>query len=586
MVDWITKNQTAACGVLLKHLHDVNRQRLKIIGICLLTLMLWGSDAPGQAVNGMTMLSNWDDPNLPENSGVVYNDCWGYVDLNNREYAILGSTQGTYIFDITVPTNPVMVTFQAGGSTNSIWRDYKTYRTYLYAVSDQGNGSSLQIFDLAGLPSTVTKVYDSQALFSRAHNIYISETSGRLYVAGVIGVSGQNLMIFDIATNPAAPQQLANIPMTGLFLPLGYVHDIHCHNDTCYTFHGNAGMDVINFASLPSIQLIGRLTAYPDQGYSHSGWVTADNKYAVIADETHGMGLKVMDVSVRPTPAFRSTFRSQLEAPAFTNSIAHNPFVNGNLVYVAYYHDGLQVFDISSKASPTLVMGYDTHPQNADYTGFDGAWGVYPFLPSGNIIVSDTKNGLFVLAPTVLPIELTDFSAQLNLGTVSLEWVTQTERNNRNFAVERSTDGQVWEKVTDVPGAGNSHQMRRYQALDRDPVSGVSYYRLRQTDFDGRESFSEVERISTTQQFQLHALYPVPTAGQPEIFANFSIEHEASLQLRVMDLMGRELYAAANIWDAGNHQWSVPVNELAAGSYRLLITGQDVRIAKQFVVGD
>lgn len=539
---------------------------------------------PAQVANNMTLLSNWDNNSLPSNSGVVYNDCWGYADGNGREYAILGSTQGTYIFDITVPTTPQMVTFQLGGSTNSIWRDYKTYQHYLYAVSDQGAGSSLQIFDLSGLPATVTKVYDSQALFSRAHNIFISENSGRLYVAGVVGVSGQNLMIFDIATNPVAPQQLANIPLTGIFMPMGYVHDIHCHNDTCYTFHGTNGMDIINFANLPSIQIIGRMTAYPDQGYCHSGWATSDNNYLVVADETHNMGLKVIDVNILPTPVHRATFRSQLEGPTYTNSIAHNPFINGNLVYVAYYHDGLQVYDISSKLAPTLVMGYDTHPQNVDYTGYDGAWGVYPFLPSGNIIVSDTKNGLFVLGPTVLPVELTEFEANLENGAVRLDWTTQTELNNASFTVERSANGADWEDLQSVEGAGTSQRIHRYRAVDAQPLEGTSWYRIRQTDFDGQQTWSQVKRIATAQAFGVKALYPVPATQDQSLQLDYSLEQEADLRLSIVDLVGRVAYEAVRYCPKGDGHWEIPLTGLAEGAYRMVVSGQDIQEIRPFVI--
>ena len=66
---------------------------------------------------------------------------------------------------------------------------------------------------------------------------------------------------------------------------------------------------------------------------------------------------------------------------------------------VSYYHDGVQIYDISNPAAPTKVAYYDTETTNTSYNGFVGSWGAYPYLPSGNVLVSDINNGLFVLKP-------------------------------------------------------------------------------------------------------------------------------------------------------------------------------------------
>ena len=77
--------------------------------------------------------------------------------------------------------------------------------------------------------------------------------------------------------------------------------------------------------------------------------------------------------------------------------MAHNPFIIGDLVYVSYYEDGVQVFDISDPMAPQQVAYFDTWLDNTEYNTTQGCWGVYPFLPSGRIIASDSSNGLFLL---------------------------------------------------------------------------------------------------------------------------------------------------------------------------------------------
>lgn len=77
------------------------------------------------------------------------------------------------------------------------------------------------------------------------------------------------------------------------------------------------------------------------------------------------------------------------------NSIPHNQIINGDYLYTAYYHDGLYVHDISDPYNPILMGYYDTYEPN-DHDSYKGAWGVYPFLPSGNILISDMQTGLYV----------------------------------------------------------------------------------------------------------------------------------------------------------------------------------------------
>lgn len=94
-----------------------------------------------------------------------------------------------------------------------------------------------------------------------------------------------------------------------------------------------------------------------------------------------------------------------------------------------------------------------------------------------------------------LPIELISFDASLNNNNVDLYWATASEYNNDFFTIERSTDGLNWEHVTIVSGAGNSTQRLDYYIQDSRPLSGISYYRLKQTDFDGAFEYSNIVSV-------------------------------------------------------------------------------------------
>jgi hypothetical protein len=122
-----------------------------------------------------------------------------------------------------------------------------------------------------------------------------------------------------------------------------------------------------------------------------------------------------------------------------------------------------------------------------------------------------------------LPIELISFNATVQQAEVKLQWATASELNNDFFTIQRSQDAENWEDVIDVKGAGNSNERIDYETMDGLPYSGVSYYRLKQTDFDKKYSYSGVRRVDVTQAFQLK-LYPNPSSGNFRISTGFEIQ--------------------------------------------------------------
>jgi choice-of-anchor B domain-containing protein len=345
----------------------------------------------------MNLLGNWDDNTLA-NNGNQYNDIWGYVDCQGNEYALMGSREYIHIFDVTNPANPVELDrFADNSQDNTTWRDLKTFQTYAYTVCDNCN-EGMQVFDLSALPGgDVVKVADITNPFTRAHNLYIEQNTGYLYAVGT-NAGGNRLVVFDVGANPANPPLVANVPMPG-----GYAHDLFVKGSTAYCFHGTNGLYVYDVSNPNNLQVLGTLDGYPQEGYNHSGWLNQSGTHLVFADETHDKSVKIADVTDLTDITVTDLFRSTLLAPAHTASIVHNQLILGDYLFCSYYHDGVQVYDISNPNDVVNVAYYDTYPANTNYNGFQGCWGVYPFLPSGNIIASDMSNGLFVL-------ELTDIS--------------------------------------------------------------------------------------------------------------------------------------------------------------------------------
>ncbi len=350
----------------------------------------------------ITKLSTWFDPAVvPEPSyGIKYNGMWGWHDGAGNEYAIVGSTAGTYFVNVTNPTAPVQCDFVAGRRTNCIWHEVKTYQNYCYIVSDDASPNSLIIVDMSYLPDSVHVVYDENTLFERAHTIWVD--GSHLYCASVNGGSVVNsgMAVFDIS-NPVAPVLIRKIEddYPGLF---SYAHDMYVRNDTVFASCGYDGLYIFKLDANNHFVSLGLLDNYFNQGYNHSSALSRDGHTLYFCEEVpDGHPVRSVDVTDLSNINILTTFVSQVGATP------HNPFIIGDFLFIAYYQDGLQVYNISNPLLPVKVGFFDTYWQN-DASGtfqspaYKGAWGAYPWLPSGNMIVSDMQNGLFVLDVSVV----------------------------------------------------------------------------------------------------------------------------------------------------------------------------------------
>jgi choice-of-anchor B domain-containing protein len=374
--------------------------------LILISLFFFSVSAITQSSLNMNLLFHWEDSGIVRTSlhDNAYNEVWGYVS-NGREYAIIGSTRGTHVFDVTDPVNSVEVDFVWGRDTGTqiVHRDYHDYKGYLYVVSDEAD-ASLQIIDLSYLPDSVSVVFDSDIPFKRAHNIFIDSTTDKMYVCG-----GENQFnVYDI-TSPLLPTLLKkchlDIPWWSSTVGQGgYVHDVYVRNDTVWCNAGN-GLYVVDFTNMTSPSLLASLTSYPDGGYNHSGWLNEAGNIYALADETHGKKVKIFDVSDLSNIQFLDTIGSDVA----TNSIAHNLIFKGNLLYVSYYFDGLYVWDMTNPSNPVLTGFYDTSDE-LNFNSYKGNWGVYPFLPSGIVLASDMQRGLFIFDVS----QATDLSEIIN----------------------------------------------------------------------------------------------------------------------------------------------------------------------------
>lgn len=372
---------------------------MRILIKSFLLLLASASNAQVYQSLNMNLQSNWYDSTVIAEPayGIKYNGIWGY-EANGHEYALVGSTAGVYFIDITNSQNPSKIDFVAGRRDACIWREIKTYSHYAYLISDDQSPNSFQIVDLQYLPDSVHVVADYTSLFERGHTLYVD--GNKLYVGIVRGgqfTQNVSMAVFSLS-NPEVPAYLRSINDDyPTLLPSNQVHDMFVRNDTIYASCGYDGLFIFKYDSVINhFQLINSITTYPSQGYNHSS-ALADNGSLVFMDEVpSGLPIKVLDVNDLQNLTVTATFSSNhIVTP-------HNPFIVGNTCYIAYYLDGLQVYDVSDPYNPIQTAYFDTHNQESlggpyPSLAYQGAWGAYPFFSSGIIAVSDMQNGLFVL---------------------------------------------------------------------------------------------------------------------------------------------------------------------------------------------
>lgn len=333
------------------------------------------------------------------------NDSWGWVDPStNKEYALMCTNKGVSFVDITDPANATIIGFLKTRTENSLWRDVKVYNSVAYIVSEASD-HGMQIFNLNRLrevtnpPVEFTSDRDYTG-FGSAHNIVINESEGYAYPVGT-SRNGEfkGGPLFINLQNPFAPEDEGGF--------VNYSHDAQVVTykgpDTDYTdkeilIGSNESevviVDVTDKANPVKISSI----TYPNIGYTHQGWFTEDFKYFLLGDElderNRGTNTRtiIFDFTDLDNPVFHFDYLGQSAA------IDHNGYVKGNLFFQANYTAGVRIIDITNIENKDIeeVGFFDTYPENNN-TRFDGAWNVYPYLPSGNIIVSDINRGLFII---------------------------------------------------------------------------------------------------------------------------------------------------------------------------------------------
>jgi len=185
----------------------------------------------------------------------------------------------------------------------------------------------------------------------------------------------------------------------------------------------------------------------------------------------------------------------------------------------------------------------------------------------------------------LLPIELIHFNAVTNGGSVRIEWTTSSEINNDFFTIERSSDGDEWESVSIIKGAGNNNQIRSYLDFDYEPLVGVSYYRLKQTDFDGKSEYFNVVSVKYELEYKTKKIniYPNPINLGGVLSVQLDDETKSNKLITLKNLMGREVYSKEiEVKNSKLLYFSIP--SISKGTYLIEIKSNNHQIYHQKLV--
>ncbi len=339
------------------------------------------------------------------------NDIWGWTDpLTGQEFAIVGRTNGTSFVDVTDAANPVYYGFlpSHNGGTGS-WRDMKVYNDHAFIVGDGfgNNTHGLQVFDLNTLrnissPGITLDETAHLGGFGAAHNIAINEDTGFAYVVGSNQCSG-GLYMVDIS-NPTSPS------FAGCYSSDGYTHDTQCvvyaGPDSRYTGreicvgYNEDTITIVDVTNKSNPVQLSR-TPYAGSRYTHQGWfLNDDHEFLIMNDELDEQQLGnnttsyIWELNSLTNPSEIGRYIGP------TAAIDHNLYTKDNLVFETNYRAGLRILSSENIANGELeeVAFFDTIP-NSNSAQFSGTWSSYIYFDSGNVILSDIGNGLFVVTP-------------------------------------------------------------------------------------------------------------------------------------------------------------------------------------------
>jgi choice-of-anchor B domain-containing protein len=596
-------------------------------------------------------------------SGQKLANLWGYASGGN-EYALVGTQTGTSIVDVTNPGAPDEIIHITGPTSD--WREIKTYQNYAYVVSEGGGG--VQIINLSNLPGTNLTWHGYKGngainnQLNTAHALHVDEVKGYLYVYGS-NLFGGRALIFNLNGDPYNPNYVgyynSNFPGSG-----NYIHDGFVSNDIMYGGHIFGGFfSIVNMANKNNPVLLGTQTT--PNAFTHNTWRSGNALFTT--DEKNNSFLAAYDIS---NPS-NIVFLDKIQSNPGSNSIVHNTYIVNDYAVTSWYKDGFTIVDVARPANMVQVGNYDTYPSGSG-GGFNGCWGVYPYLPSGNIIASNISgsnpnNGeLWVLTPDYVrgcyvegqitngstnqplggavvqllstntsetsnvsgfykmgqlqsgtftarvskagfvtqninvslsngvlttlnvtlfpvgfPVEMTHFSVVAEGNDALLRWKTASELDNAGFEVQHGTSVNNWEAKGFVSAKGGTDTPADYEFRVPGLAPGSHFFRLRQIDFDGKNTFTDVKTLEIKGKKFQAAFRPNTISETGELY--FFSEKAVSVRVEIFNAAGQPVGLS---WEFDlEHETVLPIEagHLPTGLYFAVVQTEGKREVLRFL---
>ena len=182
-----------------------------------------------------------------------------------------------------------------------------------------------------------------------------------------------------------------------------------------------------------------------------------------------------------------------------------------------------------------------------------------------------------------LPIELLTFDAVYNGTDVTINWTTASEKNNDYFNIERSADAADFTSIAKVNGAGNSTSTISYADADKSPLAGISYYRLKQTDYDGNTSYSDIRTVNIAGTAK-YTVFPNPASDEITVSAYSNSNASAKLitTIKVYNTLG-EVVINNPSENATSPSSILNIQQLPSGIYYIELNNEDGPYRTMFI---
>jgi choice-of-anchor B domain-containing protein len=533
-------------------------------------------------------------------SGLPVNDLWGWEDPETRQrYVLLGREDGTSFVDVTDPTDPRLVghMMRTQGTRASVWRDVKVYGNHAFVVADGTGAHGLQVFDLTQLRSATgpDPVAFSELTryegFGSAHNIVINEESGFAYAVGTsLGECTQGLHMIDVR-NPARP--LFAGCHRDVRTRRAYTHDAQCviYSGPDVRYQGREICVAANEDSIALADVTDKanpvslgIGTYPTVQYVHQGWLSEDHRYFYQNDELDerrmGQTTRTMiwDVSDLEDPQLASEF------DLGTDSIDHNLYVKGYVVYEANYTTGLRVLDVFDPVNPFPIGHFDTTPNSQDVS-YAGAWSVYPYFSDGTVAVSSRGEGLFLLRVADPLGSLADHQTTTTAEVVFVGWTMARQREVTSFELLKLSPNGSSSVLARIAGGGTADVSQDFELVVAGLEPGKSRIRLVAVSAAGRrQTMFEEDVYLVPDTHVIVGAYPNPTNTSARVALVVSDLQVVSI--KAYDAVGRQVATLFEGEARPREELTLEVNVAAwpPGRYWVRIEGQAFSDSRSLIV--